>query len=351
MRPFTFAGIPSRVVFGTGTLRQLSDEVDRLGLRRVLVLSTQQQEDTAKEIALWLGDRVAGAFLDATMHTPVAVTQDAMAVLLELRVDGLLAVGGGSTIGLAKALAYRTDLPQIVMPTTYAGSEMTPILGQTEGARKTTLRDPKVLPETVLYDVTLTLGLPVGLSGTSGMNAIAHAVEALYAPDRNPVIELMAEDGIAALAGALPRIATDPRNIDARSDAIYGAWLCGTCLGQTSMALHHRLCHTLGGMFNLPHAETHTIMLPHVLRFNAQGAPDATLRVARALGVEDAPQGLYELARVTGAPVSLREIGMPEAGIEPAIVDAMANPYWNPRSFDAADLRTIIVSAWSGEKP
>jgi maleylacetate reductase len=351
MRAFTFAGLPSRVVFGAGTLRQLGEEVDRLGLRRVLVLSTPQQADLAEQIALWLGAKAAGVFTDATMHTPISVTQDAMATLLELGADGMIAVGGGSTTGLGKALAYRTNLPQVVVPTTYAGSEMTPILGQTEGGRKTTLRDPKVLPETVVYDVELTLGLPVGMSGTSGMNAIAHAVEALYAQDRNPIIELMAVEGIAAIAGALPRIAADMRDIHARSDALYGAWLCGTCLGQTSMALHHKLCHTLGGMFDLPHAETHTIILPHALRFNSGAVPDAARRVAFALGVEDAPQGLFDLARVTGAPAALRDIGMPEDGIGPAVQEAIASPYWNPRSFNADDVEGVIRRAWAGEIP
>lgn len=351
MRPFTFAGIPSRVVFGSGTISQLGDEVLRLGRSRVLVLSTPQQEDIAREVALWLGEKAAGVYAEATMHTPVSVTQDAMATLLELGADGLVAIGGGSTIGLGKALAYRTDLPQIVVPTTYAGSEMTPILGQTDGGRKTTLRDPKVLPETVIYDVALTTGLPVGMSGTSGMNAIAHAVEALYAQDRNPIIEMMAEDGIAAIAAALPRIAANPRDVEARSEALYGAWLCGTCLGQTSMALHHKLCHTLGGMFDLPHAETHTIMLPHVLRFNAKAAPDAALRVAAALGVDDGAQGLFDLARAVKAPASLKEIGMPKEGIAAAVADALARPYWNPRTFDSADLEGMISRAWAGEKP
>src|SRR5262249_49398149 len=161
----------------------------------------------------------------------------------------------------------RTDLPQIVVPTTYAGSEMTPILGETAGGAKTTQKTLKVLPEVVIYDVELTLSLPVAISGVSGMNAIAHAIEALYAQDANPVIELMALEGIRALAGALPRIAEAPKDVEARSDALYGAWLCGVCLGSVGMALHHKLCHTLGGSFGLPHAETHTVVLPHATRY------------------------------------------------------------------------------------
>ena len=351
MDPFVFPGMPSRVLFGSGTLQQLDAELDRLAITRVLVLATPQQDDEARTIADRLGARAADVFSGATMHTPVSVTLTAMEMVAEVHADGLLAVGGGSTTGLAKAIAYRTDLPQIIVPTTYAGSEMTPILGQTENGRKTTMRDPKILPETVIYDVDLTLGLPLGMSGTSGMNAIAHAVEALYAHDRNPIVEHMAEEGIAALAGALPRLVERPRDVEVRSDALYGAWLCGICLGSTSMALHHKLCHTLGGAFDLPHAETHAIVLSHALRFNAAAAPRAALRVAAALRVEDAARGLFQLARAVGAPKSLREIGMPQIGIVSIVGQAMDNPYWNPRPFEAADIRRIVTRAWAGEAP
>ncbi len=192
---------------------------------------------------------------------------------------------------MGKAIALRTDLPQIVVPTTYAGSEMTPILGQTTAGRKTTLRSLAVLPEVVLYDVDLTLSLPPALSATSGLNAIAHAVEGLWAHDGNPIISLMAEEGIRALAAALPRIVDDPTDVAARSDAQYGAWLCATVLAGAGMALHHKLCHTLGGSFNLPHAETHAVILPHATHYNSAAAPEAMQRLCRALGVRDNPAG------------------------------------------------------------
>ena len=199
------------------------------------------------------------------MHTPTDVTERGLARARELDADCLVALGGGSTTGLGKAIALRTDLPQVAVPTTYAGSEATPILGETVGGRKTTLRSPKVLPEVIVYDVDLTLTLPASLSATSGINAIAHAVEALYAKEANPVVSMLATAGIAALARALPRIAADLRDLDARSDALYGAWACGTCLGSVGMALHHKLCHVLGGTFDLPHAETHAVVLPHAV--------------------------------------------------------------------------------------
>jgi alcohol dehydrogenase class IV len=285
------------------------------------------------------------------MHTPVEVTEQAMQKVRETGADCTVALGGGSTTGLGKAIALRTDLPQIVIPTTYAGSEATPILGETKDGLKTTQRSPKILPEVIVYDVDLTLTLPVGLSATSGMNAIAHAVEGLYTQDANPIVSLMAEEGVRALASALPKIAADPGDREARSDALYGAWLCGVVLGSVGMALHHKLCHTLGGTFDLPHAETHTVVLPHAAAYNAPAAPEAMARVARALGATDAPQGLYDLAKRLGAPLALRDIGMPEDGLDRAADLAVANPYWNPRPIDRAGVRRLLGDAFYGRRP
>lgn len=351
MDPFVYNALPVRVIFGSGTLRQLPAEVDRLGLRRVLVLSTPQQEHEGRATAERIGDRAASVFAGATMHTPVEVTEKAMAVVIAEQIDGLVAVGGGSTTGLAKAIALRTDLPQIVAPTTYAGSEMTPILGETRDGVKTTQRSAKILPEVVIYDVDLTLSLPVALSSVSGMNAIAHAVEALYAQDRNPIVSLMAVEGIRALARALPRIVEAPADREARSDALYGAWLCGTCLGAVGMALHHKLCHTLGGSFDLPHAETHTAVLPHATAYNAAAAPEAMRAIADALGADNAAQGLYDLARRIGAMLALRTLGLPQEGIDKAADIAMANPYWNPRPLDRNAIRELLARAYAGEPP
>jgi maleylacetate reductase len=351
MQAFTYTGLPSRIVFGSGTLAQLPAEIDRLGLKRVLVLATPQQKGDSEKTAASLSGRAAGVFSEATMHTPVSITELAMKAAADMQIDGLLAIGGGSTTGLSKAIALRTDLPQVVVPTTYAGSEMTPILGETKDGRKTTIRSEKVLPETVIYDVDLTLTLPAAMSATSGMNAIAHAVEALYAQDRNPIISMMAEEGIRALARSLPRIVENLHDKEARSDALYGAWLCGACLGSVGMALHHKLCHTLGGSFDLPHAETHTIVLPHATAYNAKAAPDAMARIAKALGVTDAPSGLYDLTRRLGSKQALRDIGMPQSGIVQAAEIALANPYWNPAPLDANAITSLITRAWAGEPP
>ncbi|QUS38656.1 maleylacetate reductase [Tardiphaga alba] len=339
-----------RVLFGAGRLADLSAELDRLGVGRALILTTPHQKIQGDDIASMIGGRAAGVYSGATMHTPVHVTEQAMQQVALLRADGVVAVGGGSTIGLGKAIAFRTDLPQVVVPTSYAGSEMTPILGETVDGLKTTRSDPKILPETVIYDVDLTRSLSVPFAVTSGINAIAHAVEALYARDGNPVISLMAEEGIKLMAGALPRLVAGD-DADARDDAVRGAWLCGACLGAVGMSLHHKLCHTLGGTFDLPHAETHTIVLPHALAYNAPAVPAAAARVARALGVNDAAQGLFDLAKGLGAKLALRDIGMPRDGIEKATDIAFKNAYWNPRVLERDAIRDLIARAWDGERP
>lgn len=350
-RGFIYTGLPARVVFGRGTLAQVRAEAERLAMSHALVLTTPAQAAHGRAVAAQLGDRAAGVFSGAVMHTPVEVTETALAEARACGADGVVAIGGGSTIGLGKAIAVRTGLPQLVIPTTYAGSEMTPILGETQSGTKTTRRSPDILPETVIYDVELTLGLPVAMSATSGMNAIAHAVEALYAQDANPIVSLMADQGIAALARALPAILDDPHSGAARHDALYGAWLCGTCLGAVGMALHHKLCHVLGGSFDLPHAETHTIVLPYAVAYNAAAAPDAMARIARALGTTDAATGLHALAGRLGAPRSLAALGMPRDGLERAADLAVANPYWNPRPIERAAIRALLEHAFTGAPP
>ncbi|MCK1546586.1 maleylacetate reductase [Bradyrhizobium sp. 147] len=348
---FTFESLPCRVVFGSGTLASVKAEVERLGGKRALVLTTPQQEAQGKSLGAALGPVYAGLFSGATMHTPVEVTERALAAMKACEADCVVSLGGGSTTGLGKALALRTGVNQLCIPTTYAGSEMTPIVGQTENGLKTTVRDAAVLPETVIYDVELTLTLPASLAVTSGINAIAHAVEALYARDANPVTSLMAEEGIRALARALPAIAARSDDREARTEALYGAWLCGVCLGTVGMALHHKLCHTLGGTFDLPHAETHTIVLPHALAYNAPAVPDAIARISRAIGAADASQGLYDLAQRLGAKLALRDVGMPESGIGKAADLAVTNPYWNPRPLERAAIRDLIARAWAGDRP
>jgi len=345
------SALRGRVLFGVDTIKALPDELARLAGKRALIVCTPQQQDQAEQVRDLLGDSAAAMFSGASMHTPVEVTVEAMRIVEEQKIDCLVAIGGGSTTGLSKAIAYRTGLPQIVIATTYAGSEMTPILGQTEGGIKTTLKDQKVLPEIVIYDVRLTLTLPPDISGTSGINAIAHAVEALYAENKNPETSSIAEKGIAKLAHALPSIAADPQNMDARTDALAGASLCGQCLANVGMALHHKLCHTLGGSFDLPHAATHTAVLPHAAAYNAQADPLAMRQIADALGAESGPTGLYELGHAVHAKMALRDLGLAESDLDRAADLAVQKPYWNPRPVEREAIRDLLQMAWSGNPP
>ena len=351
MQSFSFTGLPTRVVFGDGTLGQLADEMRALGCARAMVLCTPQQVAQGQALMKQLGTLAVDIFSEAAMHTPVDITECALAALQSTRADCTIALGGGSTIGLGKALALRTDVKQIVIPTTYAGSEATPIIGETQDGVKTTQRSLKVLPEVIIYDVALTLSLPVAASSASGMNAIAHAVEALYAKEANPLTSTLASQGIEALHDALPKIHLNPLDKDARSNALYGAWLCGMCLAQVGMSLHHKLCHTLGGSFNLPHAETHSVVLPHAVAYNAGAAPQAMQQIAQAMNTSNAAQGLFDLAKQLRLPTSLQKLGMSQTDLARATDLALANPYWSPRAIERAGIQQLLEDAFHGRRP
>ncbi|MFF4117556.1 maleylacetate reductase [Streptomyces sp. NPDC001714] len=349
---FSYQALPMRVVMGTGALGRLADEIDHAGLKRVMVLCSPEQRELAETVAGLIGDRAVDIHPHARMHVPAESADAAQRRAEEVNADGCVAVGGGSAIGLGKIVALRHGLPVLAVPTTYAGSEMTPVWGLTENGVKRTGRDPRVLPVSVLYDPGLTVSLPAAVSVTSGMNAIAHAVEALYAPDASPVIDLMAEEGVRALATALPGIVADGTDLDARARAQYGAWLCGACLGATTMSLHHKLCHALGGTLDLPHAQTHTVVLPHALAYNQDAAPKAVAALGRALGASADPAShLWDLAGRLGAPQSLRELGMAESDIDRIVQVALAHPYANPREVTADGLGRLLRAAWSGQPP
>ncbi len=342
MNPFIYTALPVRVIFGRGKVAETAAEARRLGIRRPLVITTPHQAESAAGIVKETG---GVAFAGAAMHTPVSVTEKAMAMLRAEGCDGTIALGGGSSTGLGKAIALRTDLPQLVIPTSYAGSEMTNILGETANGAKVTKRDARIQPESVIYDPDLLDTLPPLFAATSGMNAIAHAVEGLYAADGNPIVSLMAVEGIRALASALPRAKAG------QDEALYGAWLCGAVLGSAAMALHHKLCHVLGGTFDLPHAETHTVILPHATAYNAPAAEEAMRRIAQVLGTASAAQGLFDLAQKLGAPLALRDIGMPESGLDRAADIAVANPYPNPRNLERGAIRQLLDDAFHGRRP
>ena len=351
MHDFVFAAHLPRVVFGAGALQRLPDELAALGVGRALILSTPGQRALAERVAALLGDRAVGLFAGAAMHVPVASARAACEEARRLGADSAVAIGGGSTTGLGKAIALETSLPVIAVPTTYAGSEMTAVYGLTDAGMKTTGRDARVLPRTVVYDPELSVALPLAITVVSLLNAVAHAAEGLYAPDRNPLVEAMAEEGIRIAADAMPRLQRDPGDIAARGDALVAAWLCGTVMGSVTVGLHHKLCHTLGGSFDLPHAEVHAVILPQAMAYNAPAAAPAMARIARALGAASAPGGLFDLGRAHGAPTSLAAIGMRADDLDRAAGLAVQNAYPNPRPLERAAVRDLLQRAFDGVHP
>lgn len=351
IHPFIFPGLSTRVVFGHGTLAQVPDEIARLGRKRALVLSTSHQKAEAMALANQLGPQAVAVFAGAAMHTPVEVTQEAVAAFRAAEADCVVALGGGSTTGLAKAIAVRTGADQIIIPTTYAGSEMTDILGETVAGEKATRRDPAIRPEVVIYDVDLTLTLPVALTVTSALNAIAHAMEGFYAPDRHPVTEALSREAMVAFRAALPVLVQDPQNREARAEALYAAWGCSLTLGHVTMALHHKLAHVLGGSFGLPHAETHAVLLPHTTAFNAPAVGALLDPIAQTFGGGGAGAGLWHFAQSVGAPLRLSDLGLKEDDLDRAADIATRNPYANPRPMSRDDIRQLLQQAYDGQCP
>ncbi|KAJ7164417.1 iron-containing alcohol dehydrogenase [Mycena filopes] len=353
--PFVYTGLPMRVIFGRGTISRVGREIQSLGCNKALVLTMPGRAEMGEALKAELGNIAVGIYTHATVHNPTHIAEEAVKLVKALRADCIVALGGGSTIGLGKAIALHTDLPQIVVPTTYSGSEATPFVAPTENGIKTTLKTLKVLPEVIIYDVDLTFTLPAQITVTSAMNAIAHALEALYSTEANPITVMLAEQGIARLVSALPILVKDLHNVEARSDALFGAWACGMCLGGVSMALHHKLCHTLGGTFNLPHSETHTILLPYTIAYNEPYAGPAMANAGRILGAaadgSSVAGRLFDLAKGLGAPYALKDIGMKEGDLERAADGAMGSPYPNPAPLERGRILGLLRDAYEGKRP
>lgn len=346
---FVYEALPGRVVFGPGKARSLADEVARLEAERVLLVATEHEAPLARELAAPLGQRWVASFTEAQQHVPVAVAEAARAAAADHQADLVLSVGRGSTTGTAKAIALTTGLPILAVPTTYAGSEATPVWGLTDGQRKTTGTDRRVLPTTVVYDPELTVSLPSDLTAVSGLNALAHCVEAFWGAGANPASAALAERGIRALADGLPGAVADGTDLAARADALIGAWLAGAAFATAGGGLHHKICHVLGGAYDLPHAATHAIVLPHVLAFNAPAAPEAATRIAAALGHDDAVAGLVALGARVGAPTALRDVGLSQAQLDEAADLAAAKvPAANPRPVSREDVAALLSAAWQG---
>ena len=356
MRSFIYEALPGRIVFGVGASREkLVGELDRLGARRVLLIATERERALTEELVQPLGDRLVGLFTEVRPHVPVEVAEKARNAAREAGADCLLSIGGGSTTGTAKAVALETVLPIVAIPTTYAGSEMTPVWGLTEAQRKTTGSSLDVLPKAVVYDPELTLSLPPFITGPSAMNAMAHCVEAFYAPKANPITSLVAEEGIRALVRGVPVAVKSTEDIGGRTETLYGAYLAGAAFAVAGSGIHHKICHVLGGAYDLPHADMHTVVLPHAVAFNEPAIPEIMERVVRALGAiggRGAAAGLYDLAKKIGAPTALKDIGMKKEDLDEAVSFVLEKaPEDNPRPVDEERIRAILEGAYWGRRP
>ncbi|NEA23818.1 iron-containing alcohol dehydrogenase [Actinomadura bangladeshensis] len=348
---FVHETLPQRVVFAAGeAAAAVEAEVELLGASKVMVIAS----DRAAALADPIGARlpVAVRHREVVMHVPVDVAERARAAAAAQEADVLVSVGGGSTTGLAKAVAMTTGLPIVAVPTTYAGSEATNVWGLTEGGAKTTGVDPKVLPASVVYDASLLAGLPGAMAVASGLNAMAHCIDAMWGPRADPIDRALAGEGIRGLAAGLRAAKADPVGVDGIEQTLYGAYLAAVAFASAGSGMHHKICHVLGGMFDLPHAQTHAVVLPHVLAFNAPNSPDAERRIAAAFGSATATGGLRALRDELDAPRALKDFGMPEEGIAKAVAPVLAAvPANNPTPVDADSLTALLRAAWEGDLP
>lgn len=357
---FVYQSPPGRIVFAIGAWSRLPEELSRLGAGRAMIASSRSNRARAEALAESLGQACVGVLDDAMPHVPAEQAEAARARAREAGADVLIAVGGGTPIGLAKAIAHDTGAPIIAVPTTYSGSEMTAISGITRDGVKRTEGSPRMLPKVVVYDPELTYGLPAAATAATGMNAVAHAVEALYVRAANPVSSQHAIAGLEALAAGLPASVRSPDDAEARSCALYGAYLAGLAVGTTGIALHHKLCHVLGGTYGLGHGEANAAVLPHAVAFNAPAAPAAMAKVARVLGATDsddakaaatAASRLYDFAASIGAPTSLSALGLEAGVLDQAATIAMELIGENPRPITEAAVRGVLENAWEGRRP
>lgn len=348
---FEHITLGQRVLFGTGKAAEhLAQEVQRLGAQRIMLIAGEMEQDMAQRVTVDIA--VTMNYNNVVMHVPIEVAQDARAMARDNNIDLLVCVGGGSTTGLAKAVALETRLPIIAVPTTYAGSEATNVWGLTEAARKTTGVDDAVLPTTVIYDADLTMSLPVELSVASGLNGMAHCIDSMWGPRVDPINQALAAEGIAALSSGLPAIVQNPQDLAGREQLLYGAYLSAVAFASAGSGLHHKICHVLGGTFDLPHAQTHATVLAYVLAFNMDAAPDASDRIAKALGSQDALEGFQRLRAVLDAPRRLADYGFTADGISEAVeITLPAVPANNPREVTTENLTALLIAALNGTEP
>jgi len=354
MKTFEYEALPSRVLFGAGYLSRVAGEVKALGGKRAFLIHDPTSAESAARVE---GDlkgvadvRVWG---QVVQHVPIDLAIPAREAVDEHGSDIVVSIGGGSSTGLAKAIALSHGLPIVAVPTTYAGSEMTPIYGLTGDRHKQTGKSAQVLPKLVVYDPNLTLSLPRGVTGPSAFNSLAHCVEALYAQGHNPVISAIALEGVRAISESLPRVMREPGDLDARGDLLFGAMLGGMSLGATASGFHHRLCHILGGKFNLVHADTHSVILPHAVAFNAPALPQEMKRLAEALGVPggDPASALWDLAEASDIPTDLASLGLPRDGLSEVAREIVVEEKNNPVPLDELSVLALLEAAFDGVRP
>lgn len=358
MQSFTHVGMPGRVIHGAGSVTALAAEVEALEARRVMFCCTKSRVPEVEKLAATLGDRFAGICDAAKIFVPLSAVEPGREMAASLNADCLVSYGGGTAVGLAKAIALEAGMPIISIVTTYSGSETTALQGIIghDGVR-TNYRDMRMLPQVLIYDPELMLDVPLDVSIASGFNSIAHAVSSYLGKDANPVANMFSENGIRAMSSALVRLAQNPRDVDARSEALHGAWLCGMTLMSSGTTIHHKMVHVLGGGFDLPHGPTHAIMLPHSTAYNRDAAPEAMRGIARAIGnggddeAADAPRALFDLLGKSGAAEGLKQLGLPEAALDEAADRIMIDRYFNLRDYDRSAIRAALQDAWEGKPP
>jgi maleylacetate reductase len=348
---FVFQPSPTRVLFGKGARKRVGEELDRLGIARAMVVTTPSRGDVAGEFARLIGERAGIVYPGAQPHTPFQVTEAALTAVSSVKADGLLVIGGGTAIGMSKMIALRTDLPQVIVPTTFSGSEMSPSQAELERGVKVRHRSPKIQPETVIYDPELVKGLPAGVAGPSALNGLAHAVEALYAPDANPLTSAVAEEGVRALGSAVPKLSGSPDDATFEQ-ALYGAWLAGSCIGMATMGIHHQLCHALGGMFlDLTHANVHGVLLPYTIGHGLAAVPEARKRAARALGRDDVETAVHALMVGAVEQPSLKAMGLTRAALDKVADAAARESYDKTKPVSREQIMQMLVAAYEGGRP
>lgn len=347
---FTYTAPPARVLFGPGRVNDLAEEIDRLGVARVMVAATPNGATRYKSIVGSLSERCAGVFSNAQPHCPEDVALAAVDNFKISGADAVVTIGGGSTIGLGKVIAARCKVPFVAIPTTLSGSEMTALYGMKIGDEKRTWNDPAAKACGVIYDPDLIASLPRHEIATTGMNCLAHCIEALYPAQPNPIARLLALDAIRVLGQTLPAM-IETNDAQSRAGVLYGGFIGGLLVSMVGIGLHHKICHVIGGHFDLPHGETNSVVLPYVVAFNAPAMPAIADDIAHALGSNDAVHAIFELAARIGVPGGLSALGLSRSDLLPIAREIVAKNIQNPRPVTLENISALLAKAWAGERP